>query len=189
MPYQDAPEFLKRVAAADGDDMRVLELAILVGLRSTETTFAVWSEVDLKNRLWMIPWSRMKSTKAEAKKRGNRPHGIVLTDRMVAIFRAMEARRVAGNLYVFPAQRQPEKGKPINRAAIDVAMRKLGVDRNTASPHGWRATSWSSPSRTFTMAKHSRTGARAMRRRTAKSGELTPGAAGRLVRRAMGRLE
>ena len=140
MPYQDAPEFLKRVAATEGDDMRVLELAILVGLRSTETTLVEWTEVDLKNRLWTIPWSRMKSTKAEAKKRGNRPHKVVLTDRMVAMFRAMEARRVAGNPYVFPAQRQPESGKPINRAAIEVAMRKLSVPRETASPHGWRAT-------------------------------------------------
>ena len=135
-----SPKFLKRVRGGEGDDMRVLELAMLVGLRSAEIDGAQWSEVDLKGRLWTIPWSRMKSTKAEAKKRGDRPHKVVLTDRMVAIFRAMEGKRVAGNPYVFPAQRQPEKGKPINRAAIEVAMRELDVDRRTASPHGWRAT-------------------------------------------------
>jgi integrase len=50
----------------------LIRLLILTGLREREVANAAWSEIDLRQRLWVIPASRMK---------GDRAHEVPLADR------------------------------------------------------------------------------------------------------------
>src|SRR5262249_28326762 len=50
----------------------------------SEACEARWSEIDLKNRVWMIPAARMKKTGREAK-----PHLVPLTDAILQVIEAL----------------------------------------------------------------------------------------------------
>jgi integrase len=79
---------------------RALETAILTALRSVETLRMQWTEVDWEQKLLVIPRQRMKMKKH----RGNAPHVVPLSTRVIEILHEMEAIRVAD--YVFPGSEQ-----------------------------------------------------------------------------------
>lgn len=79
----------------------IVHLLILTGARLNEVAGALWSEIDLDERLWTIPAERMKS---------DRPHEIPLTEAAVAIFAALPEWK--GGPYVFSttAGKKPVNG-------------------------------------------------------------------------------
>jgi integrase len=115
LAYQKLPAFVKALRERDGMSARALELTVLTAARAGETIGARWSEVDLKERLWVVPPDRMK---------GHREHRVALSDRVIEILKALPKD---GDL-VFPGMRVDN---------LTQLVRDMGEAEATA--HGFRS--------------------------------------------------
>lgn len=95
--------------------------------RSNEAAKAEWSEIDLENKLWVIPASRMKM---------KREHTIPLTEQALAILTVLEPFKRPHCPYLFPSNRDPKKH--INTETVNKALRRIGY-QNRLVAHGFRA--------------------------------------------------
>jgi len=112
-----------------------LRLAPLVALRPGELRQAEWSEFDLDGGMWTVPSARMKRRKTE--KENGQSHLVPLSTQAVAILRDVQG--LSGNgRYVFPSARGASR--PMSDMALSAAFKRMGIDADTALPHGWRAT-------------------------------------------------
>ena len=71
LPYPQIGSFMVELRRIDTVGARALEFAILTAARSGEVFGATWNEIDLANRLWIVPGKRMKS---------RREHRVPLSD-------------------------------------------------------------------------------------------------------------
>ena len=83
----------------------------------------LWSEVDLRNRVWTIPGLRMKS---------GREHRVPLSDRAVAILGDLE--HLPDNPHVFPGVKQ---GKGLSPRALIAALERM---QDGVTVHGFRSS-------------------------------------------------
>jgi integrase len=105
-----------------------LQLLALTFPRPGELRFAEWSEVDIDNRLWIIPATRTKL---------RREHRVPLSDQ--AARRFVELRAITGRSRLcFPSLRSLDK--PLSDGALNAALRAMGVDGETHVAHGFRST-------------------------------------------------
>jgi integrase len=103
-----------------------LKLAPMLFVRPGELRTARWADIDLANAEWRFTASKTKT-----------PHIVPLAKQAVAILH--ELRPLTGLCpYLFPSQRS--RDRPMSDAAINAALRRLGIDKTTASGHGFRAT-------------------------------------------------
>jgi integrase len=103
-----------------------LKLAPMVFVRPGELRSAKWVDIDLAKAEWRFTASKT-----------GQAHVVPLAKQAVAILR--ELRPLTGLCpYVFPSQRS--RSRPMSDAAINAALRRLGIDKATASGHGFRAT-------------------------------------------------
>jgi len=138
IPHREIAPFIAALQARQGDSLTALlvEFIARIACRTGEARFAVWSEIDLKERLWTIPKERMKAKKG---------HVVPLTPRMVEILQEAEARNpLAGELarqtdFVFATGR----GKPLSEMAGLMMLRRM-KEYEDFTIHGLRATfkSW-----------------------------------------------
>jgi integrase len=63
LPYAAMPGFMSRLRQEKGLAARALEFIALTAARSGEAIGATWDEIDLANRVWVIPARRMKAGK------------------------------------------------------------------------------------------------------------------------------
>jgi integrase len=84
MPYDQLPEFVKRLRASDNMAALALEFLVLTATRTSETINATWQEFDLQAAVWSIPPGRMKTNDA---------FSVPLSERAVAIL--ADAQRMA----------------------------------------------------------------------------------------------
>jgi integrase len=89
-------ENLRKVNSAEA---RALEFIVLTAARSGEVTGAVWPEINLDDKVWRIPASRMKS---------GREHEVPLSHRALVVLHEMAKMRVSD--FVFPGYRD---GRPL----------------------------------------------------------------------------
>lgn len=126
MPYQDLPEFFEKLEAKNGNSAKALRFLILTACRSGEVLNATWEEIDLENKTWTIPASRMKA---------GTEHRIPLTDNMIDILGLLPKL----NDYVFAGNRQ---NKMLSGMSMLTMMRKMGYVKNGEHPayvpHGFR---------------------------------------------------
>ncbi|MDO9471279.1 MAG: hypothetical protein Q8M57_07390 [Nitrosomonas sp.] len=61
LPYKEIPQFMQQLRSQPGIGAAALEFAILTATRSGEVRGALWSEMNLSERLWLIPDDRMKA--------------------------------------------------------------------------------------------------------------------------------
>ena len=102
----------------------MFEFAVLTAARSLEVRGAEWSEVDLEERTWTVPASRMKA---------RIEHQVPLCDRAVQILR--EARDLDdGSGIVFPGARG---GRPLSDMTLTKLFRETGIP---ATLHGFRSS-------------------------------------------------
>ncbi|KIF81279.1 tyrosine-type recombinase/integrase [Noviherbaspirillum autotrophicum] len=102
-----------------------LRLAPLVFVRPSELRSAEWAHIDLEAAEWRYTVSKTKT-----------PHIVSLSTQAVAILR--EIQPLTGNgRYVFPSPRTKER--PMSDNAILSAMRRMGIDKEMMSGHGFRA--------------------------------------------------
>jgi integrase len=124
MKYSEIPGFLARLREHKGVASIALEFAILTAARSGEVRGALWSEIDLKEKVLAIPGTRMKAGIA---------HRVPLSNRTVEIIEQMAQIRTSD--FVFPGQR---RGRPLSGAALETVLRRMGV--KDATPHGFRSS-------------------------------------------------
>ena len=124
LPYDQLPAFMRDLRGRYGIAALALEFAILTATRTSETLNATWSELDLDNKLWIIPPERMK---------GAREHRVPLCKRTIAII--AEMRTVKCSDFLFPGAK---RGKPLSNMAMLTTLRRMG--RGNLTAHGFRAT-------------------------------------------------
>jgi integrase len=116
------PAFMSQLRDMDGVSARALEFLTLTAARSGEVRGMTWGEIDLKNKLWTVPASRMKA---------KREHRVPLSDAAWLILGSI--KRVDGMDLVFPGAR----GGALSDMSLTAIMRRLGLE---AVPHGLRSS-------------------------------------------------
>lgn len=100
------------------------EFLVLTATRSGEVRLAVWDEIDLDKREWIIPAERMKAKRA---------HRVPLSERAIEIL--TEARNLSdGSGLIFIGTKQ---GKPLSDMTLSKLLKELGI---AAVPHGFRTS-------------------------------------------------
>jgi len=122
IPVTEMPSFMKQLRQISGVSARALEFLTLTAARSGEVRGMERNEVDLVNKIWVIPAIRMKA---------KREHRVPLSDAAVLILNRMK-QEASGSL-VFPGA----KGKALSDMSLTSVMRRMGID---AVPHGLRSS-------------------------------------------------
>jgi integrase len=124
MPYEELPKFVQQLRKREGTAAAALEFTILTAARTGETIGATWDEIDLDEKLWVIPAERMKMS---------RPHRVPLSDRAVAILKALP--REDKNPYVFIGAKT---GRGLSNMSMSILLQKrMKID---ATVHGFRSS-------------------------------------------------
>jgi integrase len=111
-----------------------LALSALLFLRPGELRQMEWAWVDLDGAQVTIPAALMKRRRDE--KVNGAPHLVPLAPQAVAILRDLHPLTSAGR-FVFPSLQT--KDRPMSENTVNVALRRMGFDRETATAHGFRA--------------------------------------------------
>ncbi|BAK84000.1 tyrosine-type recombinase/integrase [Komagataeibacter medellinensis] len=128
VPRQDLPAVMDALSRAGGIAAYAVRFVCLTAARSGEVRSAVWSEVDLDAKVWIIPKEKMKA---------GREHRVPLSDGALTILRELLPLRDAGNGdLVFPGQKT---GKPLSDVALSKALH-LAAGTKDVTVHGLRST-------------------------------------------------
>jgi integrase len=117
LAYAELPAFMAALRVQEGVAAKALEFTILTAARTGETIGARWSEINSREKLWIIPGSRMKS---------GREHRTPLSSRALDILAALNK----GGDLVFQ-----NGGEQLHRFAM---LRARG--RADLTVHGFRST-------------------------------------------------
>ena len=63
LPYAEIGSFIVALRQQEGTAARALEFAVLTAARTGEVIGATWNEIDLLDKMWTIPASRMKASR------------------------------------------------------------------------------------------------------------------------------
>jgi integrase len=134
LPYVELPAFLASLREQEGIAPRALEFLILTAARTGEVIGVRWNEIDLLDKTWTVPATRMKA---------HRVHRVPLSGRALDILKDMHGLRIGDDpdAFVFPG-RKPKA--PLSNMAFLMLLRRMGHGALTA--HGFRATfkTWAS---------------------------------------------
>ena len=128
VPYKQMGEFMVCLRRNQSISAKALQFLILTGVRSGSVRQANWSEIDLDQKVWIIPAAHTKT---------RREHRVPLQPQTIALLNSLQ--RLAGSNKVFPST----SGKPLSDMTLSQLMRgmrergELTVD---AVPHGFRST-------------------------------------------------
>jgi integrase len=120
--YTQIAELMRQLRQEAGNGSKALEFTILTACRSDKVRFATWEEVNLKDKVWIIPAERMKAGKE---------HRIPLSDAAIAVLNQMDQ---STNL-IFPGRTE---GKPLSDMSLSAVLRRMG--RGDITVHGFRST-------------------------------------------------
>ena len=104
-------------------------------LRVGEIRRALWSCLDLEERILRIPPEYLKGSKE--RKKVMPAHLVPLSTQAVELFKAHADHRVYDSPWIFPSPKKPRV--PVSDAAISVAIKSIGY-RGKQTGHGFRAT-------------------------------------------------
>ena len=135
LPYVEVPEAIEiiRNSKASMAAKACLEFVILTACRSGEARLAQWSEIDLEERLWTIPASRMKQ---------GREHRQPLNNQAIAVLKSIQILRDESDL-IFPSP--VRKDKPLSDMTLTKVLRDNHL-ADRATVHGFRSSfrTWAS---------------------------------------------
>jgi integrase len=129
LPYPELPAFIQalRVSNSALAVRLALEFLVLTAARTGEVLGAKWEEIDLKEKVWVIPAARMKM---------DAEHRVPLSDRSVEILEL--ATQFNDSVIVFPGRYQ---GHPLSNMSLLMALRRLpDYEKQGLTAHGFRAT-------------------------------------------------
>ena len=124
LPYTEIGAFMADLSNQHGIGARALEFVILTAARSGEVRGATWDEINMGQKLWVIPGIRMKA---------GREHRVPLSGSAISILLKMEKQR-QGNL-VFPGRFDR---KLLSDMSLTSVLRRM--NRNDITCHGFRST-------------------------------------------------
>jgi integrase len=125
LPYAEVSAFMAELQQQNNSAaVRALEFTILTATRTGEVLGARWDELDLTEKVWAIPPSRMKAGAA---------HRVPLCNRTIEILEEM--RIIRQGVLVFPGAR---KERPLSHEAMLRVLRSMKRDNLTV--HGFRAS-------------------------------------------------
>ena len=104
-----------------------LQLSPLLFQRPGELRAMEWVEINWNAEQWEIPGEKTKTRK---------PHIVPLSTQALVLLREIEPI-TSRRRYVFPSARGASRCMSDN--AVRIALRTIGYDKNTMTPHGFRA--------------------------------------------------
>jgi integrase len=136
-PYKDVPRIVealqKKHKSADSNVNLAAEFIILTAVRTGEARFMRTREVNLVERLWIVPAERMKTEDS--------PDGLCfevpLSDRAVSILKAVIPTSASPDAYVFAGQWSKNGKKPLGMNAVLHALKAVYPAMTT---HGCRSS-------------------------------------------------
>ncbi len=123
LPYAEVAGFMVKLRKRSGTAAKALEFLILTASRTGEVIGAQWDEINLPEKIWTIPGSRMKA---------GREHRVPLTDEAIAVLNSLT--RDEENEFVFRGERKV----CLSCMAMSTLLRRIEMDEITI--HGFRAT-------------------------------------------------
>lgn len=125
----ELPTFFQRVNSERGTEAVRLAVLLLAHtfVRPSELRCAVWTEFDLKDKLWVVPAKRMKK---------GREHKVPLTPQVIAMLERLQAMRLHKRL-LFPNIR--DRDRHMSPTTLNRYLERLGYG-GKFSAHGFRAT-------------------------------------------------
>ncbi len=125
LPHAEVGPAIRRISATDGHPTTKLAFEYLAytAARSGEARLAKWSEVDLEDRVWIVPESRMKN---------RLEHKVPLSENAVDVLRRAQEFRDGSGL-IFPSAR----GKAMSDSTISKLLREHQIG---TTPHGLRSS-------------------------------------------------
>jgi integrase len=136
LPYSEIPRFMTALRQRNGVTARALEFLTLTAARSGAVLGATWSEINLADKLWIVPVER-----AGAKIIGDdvKPRKIPLSDRCIEILKALP--KEAGNPHLFIGEK---KGRGLAAASLSFMTKEMKFESTSPGcltvPHGLRST-------------------------------------------------
>jgi integrase len=123
LPYDQTAQFNDALRQQDGVASLALEFAILTAARTGEIIGARWGEIDLAEKVWTVPASRMK---------GGREHRVPLSAEALAVLDKVDKGEPEEFVFV------GRKKRPLSNMAFLMLLRRMGHNKLTA--HGFRST-------------------------------------------------
>lgn len=111
---------------------------LLLFVRTSELVETPWSEVDIENGEWVIPWRRMKRGKRRINP-DKTDHHVCLSRQALALFRELHSH-TGGGTYLFPNLRDPKR--PMSNNTLLKALERMGYKRDMTG-HRFRALAMS----------------------------------------------
>lgn len=134
----DLPEFLRSFNKIEGrmyiPTKVMFRLMMMTFVRTSELTTTEWSEIDLENEEWVIPWQRMKMGKKKLNPR-KVDHHVFLPKQGWELLRELHAI-TGNNKYLFPNLRDHEQ--PATNWGVLAALKRMGY-QGKMTGHGFRS--------------------------------------------------
>lgn len=124
LPYTQMPSFMQELRARVALAAKCLEFTILTAARSGEALQASWGEIDLDQRLWTVPGTRMKA---------GQEHVVPLSRPAVELLESMRTGDPGSTDRIFAIG-----GATRSNMAMTMLLRRMKVDNATV--HGFRST-------------------------------------------------
>jgi integrase len=124
LPYKEIGNFMETLRGQNSIGAKALQFTILTASRTNEVLGARWSEIDLEEKMWIVPPDRMKAA---------REHRVALSDAAVAIISEMAQGNVGE--FVFPSAKA---NRPLSNMVFLMALKRMG--RGDLTAHGFRST-------------------------------------------------
>jgi len=121
--YRDLPRFFRVSRSLDSTQVRALEVMVLTAARADEVRTALWSEFDIRKRLWTIPASKIRY------QRNGWDHMIPIPERVIEILESLPRSETDA---VFPGLRGREF---LGEHALNNAIKRVHeVDLENGGP-------------------------------------------------------
>jgi integrase len=134
----ELPEFLRAFEKIEGRmyaPTRIMfRLMMLTFVRTSELTTTEWSEIDLENEDWIIPWQRMKMGKKKLNPR-KVDHHVFLPSQGWELLRELH-EHTGNSRYLFTNLRDPSQ--PATNFGILAAVKRMGYSGKMTG-HGFRS--------------------------------------------------
>ncbi|WP_374663537.1 tyrosine-type recombinase/integrase [Acinetobacter sp.] len=141
LPYEQVAEFIQHLRQKKGISPKALEFAILTACRSGEVFGATWKEIDLKNKIWIIPKERMKAEKE---------HRVPLSLEAINLLKSIQEYTQPQD-FIFPAPRNGQMLSDMSLTTLIKHMHEQKIKENylgyidpkqnrVITTHGFRST-------------------------------------------------
>ena len=140
--YNDVPKIMEALRTKDSLSAYNLRFTILTAARSGESRGALWSEIDIPNKVWTIPAKRMKA---------EREHKVPLCDEAIEILAIMKEWNVENSEFVFSSRKNSISDTAVNKT-LHLINPNITVHGFRSSFRVWGAETTSTPSAVLELA-------------------------------------